>query len=298
MAEQSTNHILLIEPAEFFSNLETIDTNHFQKINQEEEKDKIFRKALDEFKTFEQTLENNRIHVTTLKGQTGCPDNIFPNWAVTFEDKTMHLFSMMAENRRLEKLEDHINFLNRVYQTTTDLTEFEKQGIFLEGTSSMVLDRVNKVAYMGLSPRSDEKIACRWAEENDYEIIIFETQGHIGKPIYHTDVLMFIGTDVAVISTNTIKKEYQSTVKNKLSQTHSIIEITRAQILKFCGNCMEVKGDNSDLSLVMSTRAYNAYSGAQKQLLLEHYKKIIHSNITTIENYGGGSVRCMMMELF
>ena len=298
MAEQSTNHILLIEPAEFFSNLETIDTNHFQKINQEEEKDKIFRKALDEFKTFEQTLKDNRIHVTTLKGQTGCPGNIFPNWAVTFENKTMHLFSMMAENRRLEKLEDHIDFLNRVYQTTTDLTEFEKQGIFLEGTSSMVLDRVNKVAYMGLSLRSNKKIACRWAEENDYEIIIFETQGHIGKPIYHTDVLMFIGTDVAVISTNTIKKEYQSTVKNKLSQTHSIIEITRAQILNFCGNCMEIKGDNNDLSLIMSTRAYNAYSGVQKQLLLEHYKKIIHSNLTTIENYGGGSARCMMMELF
>ena len=298
MAAQSTNHILLIEPAEFFSNLETIDTNHFQKINQEEEKDKIFRKALDEFRTFEQTLRDNHIHVTTLKGQTGCPDNIFPNWAVTFENKTMHLFSMMAENRRLEKLEDHIDFLNRVYQTTTDLTEFEKQGIFLEGTSSMVLDRVNKVAYMGLSPRSDEKIACRWAEENDYEIIIFETQGHIGKPIYHTDVLMFIGTDVAVISTNTIKKEYQSTVKNKLSQMHSIIEITRAQILNFCGNCMEVKGDNNELNLVMSTRAYNSYSGTQKQLLLEHYDKIIHSNITTIENYGGGSARCMMMELF
>ena len=298
MAEQSTNHILLIEPAEFFSNLETIDTNHFQKINQEEEKDKIFRKALDEFRTFEQTLRDNHIHVTTLKGQAGCPDNIFPNWAVTFENKTMHLFSMMAENRRLEKLEDHIDFLNRVYQTTTDLTEFEKQGIFLEGTSSMVLDRVNKVAYMGLSPRSNKKIACRWAEENDYEIIIFETQGHIGKPIYHTDVLMFIGTDVAVISTNTIKKEYQPTVKNKLSQMHSIIEITRAQILNFCGNCMEVKGDNNELNLVMSTRAYNSYSGTQKQLLLEHYDKIIHSNITTIENYGGGSARCMMMELF
>ena len=79
---------------------------------------------------------------------------------------------------------------------------------------------------------------------------------------------------------------------------HSIIEITRAQILNFCGNCMEVKGDNNELNLVMSTRAYNSYSGTQKQLLLEHYDKIIHSNITTIENYGGGSARCMMMELF
>ena len=159
MAEQSTNHILLIEPAEFFSNSETAETNHYQINNSELSKDAILEKALDEFRGFKKTLVSNGIDITTLQGQIGCPDNIFPNWAATYEDRTMHLFSMLAKNRRKEKSKKHISFLEETYQLTTDLSEFEDQAIFLEGTSSMVLDRVNKIAYTGLSPRTNENLA-------------------------------------------------------------------------------------------------------------------------------------------
>ena len=296
--EQSTNHILLIEPAEFFSNSETAETNHYQINNSELSKDAILERALDEFRGFKNTLVSNGIDITKLQGQIGCPDNIFPNWAATYEDKTMHLFSMLAENRRKEKSEEHISFLEKTYELTIDFSEFEGQAVFLEGTSSMVFDRVNKIAYIGLSPRTNESLARMWSEKYDYEIVFFKTESHEGQPIYHTDVIMYIGTEIAGISIDSIKQEDQERVREKLNLSHTILEITQEQIIDFCGNCLEVKDENNQLILVMSTRAFNAYSDEQKTVLQNHYYKIIHSDITNIEQFGGGSARCMMMELF
>ena len=298
MAEQSTNRILLIEPAEFFSNLETAETNHYQINNSELSKDAILEKALDEFRGFKNTLVSNGIDITTLQGQIGCPDNIFPNWAATYEDRTMHLFSMLAKNRRKEKSKKHISFLEKTYQLTANLSEFEDQAIFLEGTSSMVLDRVNKIAYTGLSPRTNASLARLWGERSGYEIVFFQTESHVGQPIYHTDVIMYIGTEIAGISIDSIKQEDQERVREKLNLSHTILEITQDQIMDFCGNCLEVQDKDNQLILVMSTRAFNNYSDQQKKVLANHYQKIIHSSITHIEEYGGGSARCMMLELF
>ena len=298
MAEQSTNHILLIEPAEFFSNSETAETNHYQINNSALSKDTILEKALGEFWGFKSTLVSNGIDITTLQGQIGCPDNIFPNWAATYEDRTMHLFSMLAENRRKEKSEEHISFLEKTYDLTIDFSEFEEGAIFLEGTSSMVFDRVNKIAYTGLSPRTNENLAKIWGERYDYEMVFFNTESHVGQPIYHSDVIMYIGTEIAGISIDSIKSEDQERVREKLNLSHTILEITQEQIMDFCGNCLEVKDEIGQLILVMSTRAFNAYSDKQKTVLESYYHKIIHSDITYIEQYGGGSARCMMMELF
>ena len=298
MPEQSTNHILLIEPAEFYSNSETAGTNHYQTNDSELSKDEILEKALEQFVSFKSTLVSNGINITTLQGQIGCPDNIFPNWAATYEDRTMHLFSMLAKNRRKEKSAAHISYLSKTYQLTMDFSEFEDRAIFLEGTSSMVFDRVNKIAYTGLSPRTNKDLAKIWGGRYGYEMVFFNTESHVSQPIYHSDVIMYIGTEMSGISIDSIKQEDQQRVREKLKLSHNILEITQEQIIDFCGNCLEVKDENGQLILVMSTRAYNAYSDKQKTLLESYYHKIIHSDISYIEQYGGGSARCMMMELF
>ena len=298
MPRQSTNSILLIKPASFYSNEQTAGTNLYQHSSHGKDKDKIFDDALIEFNNFEHQLKKNQILVTTLEGQVACPDNIYPNWFITFENKTMNLFSMLAENRRLEKSESHISFLNQTYKTTIDYSDFEKDTVFLEGTSSMVLDRVNKVAYMGLSSRSNEELAQQWTKDCGFKLITFETKSHFTKPIYHTDIIMYIGTDIVVICTDSIQSQYQSQVIERLNKHHQVLEISEDQVLDFCGNSLEVRDTNDNLKVVMSTTAFNSFTTSQKKTLLKYYTKIIHSNLETIEKYGGGSARCMMTELF
>ena len=298
MPRQSTNSILLIKPASFYSNEQTAGTNLYQHSSHGKDKDKIFDDALIEFNNFEHQLKKNQILVTTLEGQVACPDNIYPNWFITFENKTMNLFSMLAENRRLEKSESHISFLNQTYKTTIDYSDFEKDTVFLEGTSSMVLDRVNKVAYMGLSSRSNEELAQQWTKDCGFKLITFETKSHFTEPIYHTDIIMYIGTDIVVICTDSIQSQYQSQVIERLNKHHQVLEISEDQVLDFCGNSLEVRDTNDNLKVVMSTTAFNSFTTSQKKILLKYYTKIIHSNLETIEKYGGGSARCMMTELF
>jgi len=298
MPRQSTNSILLIKPASFYSNEQTAGTNLYQHSSHGKDKDKIFDDALIEFNNFEHQLKKNQILVTTLEGQVACPDNIYPNWFVTFENKTMNLFSMLAENRRLEKSESHISFLNQTYKTTIDYSDFEKDTVFLEGTSSMVLDRVNKIAYMGLSSRSNEELAQQWTKDCGFKLITFETKNHFAEPIYHTDIIMYIGTDIVVICSDSIQSQYQSQVIERLNKHHQVLEISEDQVLDFCGNSLEVRDTNDNLKIVMSTAAFNSFTASQKKTLLKYYTKIIHSNLETIEKYGGGSARCMMAELF
>ena len=297
MNDQSTNHVLLIRPVEFYSNQQTIETNHYQSVDDDKPHSEILEDALIEFDNFENNLLENNIKVTTLTGQEGCPDNIFPNWAVTYDDQSMHLFSMLGENRRLEKSDKHIAFLNKQYQTTLDYSPYENQSRFLEGTSSLVLDRVNRKAYMGISARSNEELAIKWAKEQNYELIVFETQSHSGNPIYHSDVMMYIGTELAVVCSEAIKIGANNVI-NELSHTHRILEISSQQLLDFCGNCIEIKDTNNNLNLIMSTSSFEGYDSSQLNVLNEHFTKIIHSNLKTIEKYGGGSARCMIMELY
>ena len=298
MSRQSTNHVLLIRPARFYSNEQTAETNLYQHSSQGKDKDEILNDALTEFHDFEQLLKRNQILVTTLAGQKDCPDNIYPNWVLTFENKTMNLFSMLAENRRLEKSESHISFLNQTYKTTIDYSDFEKDSVFLEGTSSMVLDRANKVAYMGLSPRSNEELAQQWSKDCGFELMVFETKSHLEEPIYHTDIIMCVGTEIVIISPDSIQSQYQSKIIGRLNKHHQVLEISEDQVLDFCGNCLEVRDTDDNLKLIMSTAAFKSYSIRQKRTLLKYYTKIIHSNLECIEKYGGGSARCMMMELF
>ena len=300
MKNQSSQNLFMIEPEVFYSNNQTIDSNHYQFKNEDGslDLDQITDNALTEFNNLKIEIEKHGIKVTFMKGISDCPDHIFPNWFITFEDKTFQLFSMRAENRRLEKTKEMIDFLASKYKLNGDLTEFEKKDMFLEATSSMVFDRVNRIVYAAISPRTNEELTKKWCHENNYELVLFDTLSHKGSSIYHTDVLMYVGQKVIGICFDVILPQYRELVRNKVSKYHDIFEINEEQITDFCGNSLEAKNDKDEYFLIMSSRAFNALTKDQKITLTKYYKNIIHSDLTNIEKYGGGSARCMLNELF
>ena len=298
MHQQSTSHLFMIEPVEFYSNEQTAYTNHYQKTVLDEAADKISEKALAEFHGLKNAIEKRGIKVTSLLGSSDCPDHVFPNWFITFDDKTMQIFSMMAPNRREEKKSHMIQHLSETYELTDDISHLEEKEIFLESTSSMVFDRVNRIVYGGISPRTNAVQLIIWCRNNNYDLVLFETESHKGSPIYHTDVLMYVGTDIIGICLDVIKPEHREFVREKVNQYHDVLELSAEQIQDFCGNAIEAKNDKGELFLIISTRAYEALNQNQIKKLLESYKEIIHSDIPTIEKYGGGSARCMLTELF
>ena len=299
MKNQSTNHLFMIEPEVFFSNEQTLESNHYQHENDKTmHVDDIKKKALIEFHALKMQIEQNGISVTSMKGISECPDHIFPNWFITFEDKTFHLFSMKAKNRRLEKTKNMVDFLLQDYDLSCDLTEFEGKDQFLEATSSMVIDRVNNIVYASTSPRTNADLTMKWCQDNQFELVLFETISHKGDSIYHTDVFMYVGQKVIGICFDVILPKYRDIVRSKVSEHHDVFEISERQILDFCGNSLEAKNEENEFFLIMSSRAFIALSDDQKNKLSKYYKKIIHSDLTTIEKYGGGSARCMLNELF
>ena len=190
------------------------------------------------------------------------------------------------------------DFLNKNYKLKADLSFMEKDNLFLESTSSMVFDRINRIVYLTLSPRANQELAEKWCAENNYQLVMFETESHTGSPIYHTDVLMYVGTTMIGICYEVIKPEYRDKVIEMTNKYHEVLEIKQDQLLDFCGNCLEVPNMDRKLQLVMSSRAFNAYTEEQMQFLNKHFDKIVHQDIPTIEKYGGGSARCMIAELF
>ena len=300
MKNQSSQNLFMIEPEVFYSNDQTIDSNHYQFKNDDGslELDQIKDNALNEFNNLKSEIEKHGIEVTSMKGISDCPDHIFPNWFITFEDKTFQLFSMRAENRRLEKTKEMVDFLASKYKLNGDLSDFEKKDMFLEATSSMVFDRVNRIVYAAISPRTNEELTKKWCNDNNYELVLFETESHKGDAIYHTDVFMYVGQKIIGICFDVILPQYRRMVKEKVRRFHDVFEIEKNQILDFCGNSLEARNDFDEYFLIMSSRAFNALNKSQKEKLSKYYKKIIHSDLTTIEKYGGGSARCMLNELF
>lgn len=288
----------MIKPAIFYKNSQTIESNHYQIEGDNEDIKIITIKAIKEFNDFKLELESNGINILCFEGSKECPDHIFPNWFTTFSDKTMQIFSMLAPNRRTEKTPEIISYLQKDYDLTHNYSSFEDKDVFLEGTSSMVFDRVNRIVYAGLSPRTNQNLLTEWCKEHSYELVKVQTESHTGAPIYHTDVFMFVGTDVIGICYEVIKSEYRELLKEKVSKYHTVMEISKEQILDFCGNALEAKDKEGNLYLIMSSRAHDALNHDQLNILNTFYKKIIHSDLPTIEKYGGGSARCMLSELF
>ena len=298
MSKQSTSHLFMIEPESFYSNEQTSYTNHYQEEASDEDIGEITRKALVEFHNLKDKIEAKGIQVTSLKGSKECPDHIFPNWFMTFDNKTMQIFSMLAPNRIKEKKLSMIEHLSETYELTADFSYLENKEIFLESTSSMVFDRVNRIVYAGISPRTNAVQLIIWCRNNDFELVLFETESHTGSPIYHTDVLMYVGTDIIGICFDVIKEEHVDYVREKVNAHHDVVELTSDQIQNFSGNAIEAKNEEGELFLIISSRGFSALNQNQVNKLLKSYKEIIHSDIPTIEKYGGGSARCMLTELF
>ena len=288
--DQSANKLALVEPSNFNFNTETFDTNVFQN-DVQFNKLKIF----EEFDNLISTLDKNKISFNILKSPKNSPDSIYPNnWVVTFEDGTYDLFSMQSPNRRLERSNSNINFLNTNYSLKNDLTEYEAKNIFLEGTGSLVLDRVNKTAYMAESNRSNVSLASKWSQLRGYDLVHFKS--YIDKkPTYHTNVLMFITNKFAGICFDSISDSKY--LLSNIEKTHKILYLSIDQVKNFSGNAMVVRNINNESKFLISSSGLKALDLIQIRFI-EKYYDIVEINIPTIEKIGGGSVRCMLLELF
>ena len=288
--DQSANKLALVEPSNFSFNTETFETNIFQN-DVQFNKLKIF----EEFDNLISSLDKNNISFNILKSPKNSPDSIYPNnWVVTFEDGTYDLFSMQSPNRRIERSNSNINFLNTNYSLKNDLTEYEAENIFLEGTGSLVLDRVNKIAYMAESNRSNVSLASKWSQLRGYDLVHFKS--YIDKkPTYHTNVLMFITNKFAGICFDSISDSKY--LLSNIEKTHKILYLSLEQVKNFSGNAIVVRNTNNEAKFLISSSGLKALDLIQKRFI-EKYYDIVDINIPTIEKIGGGSVRCMLLELF
>lgn len=291
---QSTNHIMMMEPEEFHANPQTMETNSYQHEDREAVAD-IQKKAVMEFRAFRDLLVEHGVVVTTTYGQKGAPDDIFcNNWVSTLPDGKMTFYPMLADNRKIERRPELIALLEKTYKDIFDLSDHENHGKYLESTGAMWLDKVNKIVYQGRSPRSHEALAKLWCDHYGYEHYPFDTE-HRGKAVYHTDVLMWIGTNLAGITSECLKDR---AIIDRLKKHREVVEFTNDQMAAFCGNSLEVVGTGGEKMLVMSASGYRTLTDAQLKLIHKHYPTVISPEIPTIEFYGGGSARCMLLELF
>lgn len=291
----------MIRPVAFGFNEQTAVSNAFQ--NRNAEQTDVQQKALQEFDGFVQLLRDNGVNVIVVDdtAEPHTPDSIFPNnWVSFHEDGNVYLYPMQAENRRLERREDIIRDLQEDFNIAhiTDLSRFESEHKFLEGTGSMVLDRENKIAYACLSPRTDADILGAFCEQAGYKPVLFDAFDAKGKAIYHTNVLMAITTKYVVICLESITDDEQleAVIDAIESSGKEIINITFDQMNHFAGNMLEVHNQAGDSLIVMSASAWNSLDDEQQEAL-SSYSKPLYADISTIETNGGGSARCMMAEV-
>ncbi|MCH7403603.1 citrulline utilization hydrolase CtlX [Belliella kenyensis] len=304
---QTTSTIVMVRPANFGFNVETAENNFYQQKDARGDNE-INQLAQAEFDTFVNLLRSNDIEVIVIE-DTATPsksDAIFPNnWFSTHQDGTVILYPMFSRNRRLERRKDILEILMSEgfkINEVVDLSFFEQDNQFLEGTGSLIFDRVNDIAYACKSIRTQDIPLQYLARLLSYEICDFEATQlieDIPSPIYHTNVMMHVGSQVAVVCLDSVQ---HSSEKLKLKETleqsgKKIIPITAKQKFSFAGNMLEVKNTSGQSFTIMSQTAYDSLSKAQKNSILK-YTKIITPDIPTIEKIGGGSVRCMMAEIF
>ena len=298
---QTSSTILMIRPVSFAFNEQTAGSNAFQNRNAEQQR--VQDNALQEFNRFVDLLRENGVEVIviddTLEPHT--PDSIFPNnWVSFHNDGTVFLYPMMAENRRLERREDIIMGLEDEFRVkhVIDLSHFEHENKFLEGTGSMVLDRENKIAYACLSPRTDKIVLDEFCKDGGYKSVLFHSVDQNGMDIYHTNVLMCIGSNYAVICLDSIQDdvEKQNVIASLQSTQKQIVTISFEQMSRFAGNMLEVQNKDGESLIVMSKSAWDSLNYEQRAIL-SSFSKPVYSDISTIENNGGGSARCMMAEV-
>jgi len=290
----------MIRPVNFGYNAETAVNNAFQV---QGEDDEAQSKALKEFDAFVNILRLHEVDVTVVEdtAEPYTPDSIFPNnWVSFHHDGSVLLYPMYAVNRRAERKQHVLDTIAEKFSISRkiDLSKYEKENIFLEGTGSMVLDRDNKIAYACISPRTNEKVLNDFCSHLGYSAILFHATDINDRDIYHTNVMMCVADKYLVICMDSIRdKEEKAKVIDAIKKTgKEIITITPEQMNHFAGNMLQVENKKEEKLLVMSTQAFNSLTIEQKQKLAS-FNTIIHSPLTTIETNGGGSARCMMAEV-
>ena len=293
--------ILMVRPYQFYFNQQTAANNFFQSNVNIENANEL---AIAEFDAMVEKLRAHQIKVNVVQDtkDPSTPDSIFPNnWVSTHEGGTLCLYPMFAQNRRAERKSTVIDFLESNYkiENTLDLTDFEKEGIFLEGTGSMVLDHQNKLAYGCLSERLDKNAFYEWCDKMQFKAIAFKAVDDKAQPIYHTNVMMCMGDQFVVICLDSIPNEKEKKMLvDSFDQTNKeVIEISQDQLNHFAGNMLQVFDTNEKPHLIMSEQAYNSLKTEQVKSL-EKYNPLLPISIPTIEALGGGSTRCMMAEIY
>lgn len=295
---QSTNSVLMIRPARFYPNPQTAVDNAFQRTTRLGS-DTLTLMARKEFDAVVQTLRaaGVNVHVFEDTAEPEKPDAVFPNnWISAHHDGRIVLFPMYSAVRRRERRQDIVVELRKHYRVTDviDYSRFEDEGCCLEGTGSLVLDHLRKIAYVSLSNRSNPKMIQRFADDFSYEPVIFTSIGSNGQAIYHTNVMMCIGTAFAMVGLEMIRnKAERQGVRARLEQTgKEIVELSADQIANFAGNAIELHNQGGEKLLVLSSRAAGVLAEEQREGL-SRYARLVPLEIPTIE-LGGGSARCMI----
>ncbi|MEX0823992.1 MAG: arginine deiminase-related protein, partial [Woeseia sp.] len=296
--------VLMIRPARFHSNPLTAASNRFQGRTDLSEQEQQ-QAALDEFTGLRAALEDAGVEVIAVDDTDDppTPDSIFPNNWVTFHaDGTAVLYPMEAVNRRTERRPDIIDRLasEHGFRVTRviDLSGHEQQGHYLEGTGSLVLDRVNHIAYACLSSRTHLDPLGDFAQQLDYDVVTFDAVDRNGAAIYHTNVLMSVGEQVAIICADALPRpeQKQAVLESLASTGHTIVELGMNQLEAFAGNMLELRSSGGERVLVMSAQARQSLD--QEQLaVIESSVRIVSAPIDRIEASAGGSVRCMLAEI-
>ena len=303
---QTTNHIFLVRPARFGPNPQTAESNAFQKAPDPKYEPDVRASALAEFDAMVGQLRAAGVDVIVFDDvpEPAKPDAIFPNnWISTHADGSVLLYPMQAENRRLERRDDIVEQLSTEHgfriSDIRDLSQLEQRGHFLEGTGSLVLDRSDRVAYAALSSRTDPEALAEFAQLANYEVAAFPTSDRQGQPIYHTNVMMMIGTRFAVVCADAIAdSDKRHAVLRRISETgRQVIEISLAQMENFAGNMIELSAISGDTLIVGSRAAWGSLSKSQRDAI-GSYGRTVQIPLETIESVGGGGVRCMIAEIF
>lgn len=303
MNNATTSNVMMIRPIQFRFNEQTAGNNAFQ-VEPTEQELRTQNQAELEFDTLVNTLREKGVDVLVISDNenSDTPDSIFPNnWISLHETGKIVLYPMFAENRRKEVRQDIIDQLMEDFgfDEVNDWTAFAETNKFLEGTGSFVLDRKNKTAYACISVRTDKELAEKWGEQMDYNVVTFDSVDSKGFPIYHTNVMMNIGEHYAIVCFDSMPyEEEQILLRSSLEQAgKEVIEISYKQMENFAGNMLELSNKEGQSLLVMSKAAHDSLNDEQIEVI-QKYSEIVSSPISTIEINGGGSVRCMIAEIF
>jgi len=296
---QQCRQLLMIRPVNFGYNAETAVNNAFQT-----DTGQVQEAALREFDNFVNLLRLYQVNVLVIEDspEPFTPDSIFPNNWISFQEHArIFLYPMFAPNRRMERKPGVLETIKNRFRVheIVDLSPYENEGHFLEGTGSLVLDRDNKIAFACHSPRTSEKVIKEFCRLSGYTAFCFHATDQRGMPIYHTNVMMCVADHYVVICLDSITDMAER--ENLLTQFRltgkEVIPITQDQLDHFAGNMLQVMNTDGESLLIMSSQAYHSLNREQVTRL-EKYNPILHTPLETIESAGGGSARCMLAEVF